>query len=77
MAGCGSRKFGCDISDTNRSGEKKKEKQKTKPKQQQQQPNNLPEFWKYNYQNIVGDGSQVLYTQSNLQVGAKIGHDLF
>lgn len=66
MAGCGSRKFGCDISDTNRSGEKKKkEKQKTKPKQQQQ-PNNLPEFWKYNYQNIVGDGSQVLNTQSNL-----------
>lgn len=32
MAGCGSRKFGCDISDTNRSGEKKKRKNK-KPNQ--------------------------------------------
>lgn len=63
MTGCGSRKFGCGISDTNRSGEKKKRKNKQKSPQQQ---NNLPELCKNNYWNITGDGCHVLNIQNNL-----------
>lgn len=47
MTGFGSRKLGCDISDTNRSGGEKGDTHTHNKK-------TLPEFWKWNF---TGDGS--------------------